>query len=49
MISNNIQIDIARDVYTRFDYSNHELERPLPRGKNKNVIGLMKDQLWGKY
>ena len=27
---------------------NNELDRPLPKGKNKNVIGLMKDKLGGK-
>ena len=26
----------------RFDTSNHKLDRPLPKGKNKKVIGLMK-------
>ena len=45
--------DIAEDVETRFDTSNYELEfnsidRPLPKGKNKKVIGLMKDELGGK-
>ena len=24
-----------------------ELPKPLPKGKNKNVIGLMKDELGG--
>ena len=38
----------AEDVETRFDTSNYELDRPLPRGKNKKVIGLMKDELGGK-
>ena len=41
--------DIANDVESRFDtsgYSNDGL-RPLPVGKNKKVIGLMKDQLGG--
>ena len=40
--------NIAEDVETRFDTSNHELEKPLPKGKNKKVIGLMKDELGGK-
>ena len=28
--------------------SNYELDRPLPKGKNKKVIGLIKDELGGK-
>ena len=40
--------DIANDVEKRFDTSNHEVNRPLPTGKNKKVIGLMKDELGGK-
>ena len=40
--------DIANDVEKRFDTSNCEVNRPLPTGKNKNVIGLMKDELRGK-
>ena len=32
----------------RFDTSNYEVNRPLPTGKNKKVIGLMKDELEGK-
>ena len=40
--------DIANDVDERFDTSNYECDRPLPTGKNKNVIGLMKDELGGK-
>ena len=40
--------DIGNDVEKRFDTSNHELNRPLPTGKNKKVIGLMKDELGGK-
>ena len=40
--------DIADDVEKRFDTSNYEVDRPLPTGKNKNVIGLMKDELGGK-
>ena len=40
--------DIAEDVETRFETSNFEIDRPLPKGKNKKVIGLMKDELGGK-
>ena len=37
--------DIANDVEKRFDTSNYEINRPLPKGKNKIVIGLVKDEL----
>ena len=40
--------DIANDVEKRSDTSNYEVNRPLPIGKNKKVIGLMKDELGGK-
>ena len=40
--------DIPEDVETKFDTSNYELDRPLPKGKNKKVIGSMKDELDGK-
>ena len=40
--------DIANDVEKRFDTSNCECDRPLPTGKNKKVIGLMKDELGGR-
>ena len=40
--------DIADDVEKRFDTSNYEVDRPLPTGKNKKVIGLMRDELGGK-
>ena len=39
--------DIAQDVEKRFDTSNYDVDRPLPKGKNKKVIGLMKDELGG--
>ena len=39
--------DISDDVETRFNTSNYEVNRPLPTGKNKKVIGLMKDELGG--
>ena len=44
----DIYKDIADDVEKRFDTSNYEVNRPLPTGKNKKVIGLMKDELGGK-
>ena len=37
--------DIADVVERKFDTSNYETDRPLPTGKNKKVIGLMKDEL----
>ena len=40
--------DIPDDVEKRFDTSNYEVNRPLPKSKNKKVIGLMKDELGGK-
>ena len=40
--------DVADDVEKRFDTSNYEVNRPLPTGKNKKVIELMKDELGGK-
>ena len=46
--TNDIYKDIAEDVETRFDNSNYELDRLLPKGKNKKVIGLMKDELGRK-
>ena len=39
--------DIAEDVETRFGTSNYEIDRPVPMGKNKNVVGSMKDELRG--
>ena len=40
--------EVAEDVETRFDTSNYELERPIPKGKNKRTIGWIKDELGGK-
>ena len=40
--------EIANDVEKRFDTSNYEADRPVPTGKNKKVILLMKDELGGK-
>ena len=38
---------IAHGFQERFDTSNYSVDRPLPKGKNKKVIGLMKDELGG--
>ena len=46
--TNDFYKDIANDVDKRFHTSNYEVNRPLPTGKNKKVIGLMKDELGGK-
>ena len=42
--------DIADDVIVRFQTSGYDKDdaRPLPLGKNKKVIGKMKDELGGK-
>ena len=40
--------DIANAIDKRFDTSNYEVDRPLPTGKNKKVIELMKDELGRK-
>ena len=46
--TNDFYKDIANDVQNRFDTSNYEVNRRLPTGKNKKIIGLMKDELGGK-
>ena len=47
-IKTDIYKDIAEDVETKFETSNYELNRPLPKGKNKKVIVVMKDKLGEK-
>ena len=39
---------IAEDAETIFDSSNYELDRLLPKEKNKKVIVLMKNKKGGK-
>ena len=46
--TNDFYKDIAHDVYNRFDTLNYGVNRPLPIGKTKKVIGLMKDELGGE-
>ena len=45
--ADDVYEDVADDVEKRFDTSNYEIDRPLPIGKNKKKIGLMKDELGG--
>ena len=45
--TDDIYKDIAENVETKFDASNFELERPLPKGSNKEVIEVMKYKLDG--
>ena len=40
--------NIYKDVETRFDASNFEINRPLPKAKNKKVIGIIKEELVGQ-
>ena len=47
--TNDFYKDIANDVEKIFNTSNYEVNRSLPTGKNKRVIGLMKDELGGKF
>ena len=46
--ANDFYKDITEDVESRYDSSNYESDRPLPKGKNKKVARLMKDKLGGK-
>ena len=46
--TDDIYKDIAEDVETRYGTSTFEIDRPLLKGKNKEVIGLMKDELGGQ-
>ena len=45
--TNDFYEDIASDVENRFDTSNYVVNRPLSTGKNKKIIGLMKEELGG--
>ena len=46
--TDDIYKDIAEDVEKIFDTSNCEIDIPFPKGKNEEVIGLMKDELGGE-
>ena len=45
--TDDIYSDISKDFETKFDSSRYEFDKPLPKGKNKKVIGLIKDELGG--
>ena len=36
-----MNLDVAEDAETKFETSNYELDRPLPKRKIKKVNGLM--------
>ena len=44
----DIYIDTTKNAETIFDTLNNELQRLLPRGKSKKLIGSMKDELGRK-
>ena len=44
----DIYNDISEDIETRFDTSNHNVNRLLLMRKSKKVLGLMKDGLGGR-
>ena len=46
--TDDIYKDMAGNVETIFATSNHEIDRLLPKVKNENVIGLMKNELGGQ-
>ena len=46
--TNDFYKNISDDVDNRFVTSNYGVKRPLPIGKNKKVIGLMKYELGGE-
>ena len=46
--TDDIYKNIAEDFETRLDTSSYKLDRTLPKGKDKKLIGLMKDKLGGK-
>ena len=46
--TDDIYNNIAEDVEARFDTFSCKLNRPLPKGKKKKVMGIMKCKLGGK-
>ena len=48
LTTEDIYKDIAKDVEKVFNTSNYQIDRPLPKRKNKKVVGSMKDELGGQ-
>ena len=46
--TNGVYPNIAEDVETKFETTNYELNRPLPKGKDKKVVNVMTNELGGK-
>ena len=46
--ADDIYEDFAKDGETKFDALNFEIEQPLPKGKKKKGMGVMKDELGGQ-
>ena len=46
--ADDIYKDSTKDVGKRFDTLNYEIGRPVPKGRNKKLIGLMEDELGGQ-
>lgn len=44
----DVYADLAEYFETKFEKSNYEVDRPLPIGKNKKMIGLLDDELGGR-
>ena len=40
----NFYVNVSKDIERRFDTSSYELQRPLPKGENKKIIGLITDK-----
>ena len=43
-----LYVDTAKNFEARFNSSEYELDRPLPKGRNRKVTGSRKNDLGGK-
>ena len=46
--ADDIYIYMTVDVEQKFNHSNYESDRPLPKEKSRKVVGLMKNELGRK-
>lgn len=44
----DVYADLAEYFQTKFGMSNYKVDRSLPIGKNKKMIGLLDDELGGR-